>query len=262
MSAKKVRTPSPSKSDRLRKAATAAVARNHWLLSPWLWLAVVIVLFVLVFWARTAAAQTDRGTEIIARAMALKPDRTHGAMLYDELCASCHGRNARGSSAAVTPALAGQLQSYIVKQLADFAEGDRTAPEMHRIVALKKLSTPQAMRDLASYMNGLLPNPAPEHGDGKALALGERVFQASCAQCHGEQGEGDDRYAVPSLQYQHYSYLLMQMRRLAVGHRYSMDIEVIEALEALPLDQLTALADYVSRLPLRRPDITPASRPD
>lgn len=41
----------------------------------------------------------------------------------------------------------------------------------------------------------------------------------------------------------------MEMRRLAVGHRYSVDIAVIEVLEALPFDYLTAVADHASRLP-------------
>jgi hypothetical protein len=41
----------------------------------------------------------------------------------------------------------------------------------------------------------------------------------------------------------------MQSRRLAVGHRYSVPVEVIQVLEKLPFDQLTAIADYTSRLP-------------
>ena len=43
----------------------------------------------------------------------------------------------------------------------------------------------------------------------------------------------------------------MQSRRLAVGHRYSVPVEVIKVLEDLPFEQMTAIADYVSRLPNR-----------
>lgn len=216
----------------------------------WLWLIAIPLLVALMLWARSAAAQTDRGMQIIEQALSLQPNTANGATMYRELCASCHGETAQGDAPAATPALAGQLQTYVIKQLADFAEGDRVTVDMHRVVAVKRLSTPQAMRDLASHMNGLRPNPAPEHGDGEQLALGARIYQKTCAQCHGVQGEGEARHAVPSLQHQHYSYLLTQMRRLAVGHRYSVDIEVIEILEALSFDQLISVADFISRLPV------------
>jgi hypothetical protein len=39
------------------------------------------------------------------------------------------------------------------------------------------------------------------------------------------------------------------MRRMAVGHRYSVDIAVIQKLEALPFEYIEAIADYASRLP-------------
>lgn len=46
-----------------------------------------------------------------------------------------------------------------------------------------------------------------------------------------------------------YSYLLMQSRQFALGHRYSVPMEVQGVLESLPLDTLAAIADYASRLP-------------
>lgn len=95
-------------------------------------------------------------------------------------------------------------------------------------------------------------------GDGKNLADGKRYYEGLCAFCHGKDGEGNEQHATPSLQRQHYSYLLMQSRRLAVGHRYSVPIEVIEVLEKVPFDQLMAIADYASRLPAQR-TMTPAA---
>ena len=220
----------------------------------WPWLVALALLIVLALWGRSAAGQTERGSEIIERALTLEPDLKRGAALYREHCASCHGKQAHGDPRAVVPSLAGQVTSYLIKQLADFAEGDRNAPEMHRVVALKQLSTPQALRDLATHLSQAPPNMSVETGDGANLALGESVFRKTCAQCHGAQGEGSEQYASPALQRQHYSYLLMQMRGLAVGHRYAVDIEVIELLEAMTLDQLTAVADFASRLPTSAPE--------
>jgi cytochrome c553 len=215
----------------------------------WFWVTVALAAAALVLATYTAAAQTERATELIERALALRGDVANGKSLYEGLCASCHGAQAYGAGATVIPSLAGQLPVYVIKQLVDFAEGDRTAPEMHRIVALKRLTSPQAMRDLATYLRGLPPNPRPEVGDGKDLAAGKRYYDGLCAFCHGASAEGNEKHATPSLQRQHYSYLLMQSRRLAVGHRYSVPVEVIQVLEKLPFDQLTAIADYTSRLP-------------
>lgn len=208
-------------------------------------------MMILVLASYSAAAQTERATALIERALALRGDASSGAALYESLCASCHGAQAYGNAATVTPSIAGQLPVYLIKQLVDVAEGDRVTPEMHRVVALKRLTSPQAISDLVTYLRSLPPNPRPEVGDGKDLAAGKRYYTGLCAFCHGASAEGNEQHATPSLQRQHYSYLLMQSRRLAVGHRYSVPTEVIAVLEGLPFDQLTAIADYVSRLPDR-----------
>lgn len=231
---------------------------SRWWHSFWLWMSVGIVVLVLALATRSAAAQTERGTEIIERALAAQPDQRQGAKIYRERCASCHGRNAHGSADPVTPSLAGQQALYLIKQMVDFAEGDRTAPEMHRVVALKELSTPQAIRDVASYLNGLPGNTRPETGEGNNLAGGKRYYEGLCAYCHGQSGEGDEQHGTPSLRGQHYSYLLMQSRRLAVGHRYSVPIEVIDLLEKVTFDELKAIADYASRLSAQA-TMTPAA---
>jgi cytochrome c553 len=228
---------------------TAEARDRRWWHSFWLWMSVAIMVLALALVTRSAAAQSERGTEIIERALAAKADQRAGARIFRERCASCHGTNAHGSADPVTPSLAGQQALYLIKQMADFGEGNRTAPEMHRIIALKDLSTPQAIRDVSSYVNGLPGNMQPETGDGKDLAAGRRYYDGLCAFCHGKRGEGNERHATPALQRQHYSYLLMQSRRLAAGHRYSVPSEVMDVLQSVPFDTLMAIADYASRLP-------------
>lgn len=203
----------------------------------------------LAFWVGSAAGQTRRGMEIIDRTLALMPQASAGAALYREACASCHGSGAQGNAAQIVPALAGQLQHYLIKQLADFAEGDRASADMHRVMAAKRLTSLQSIRNVAAYLSELPPVGRPELGDGKQLAVGRRVYERLCIECHGRNAQGDARYAVPSLRRQHYSYLLSQIRTLAVGHRYSVDIGVVNALERLSYDELTAVADYLARLP-------------
>jgi cytochrome c553 len=215
----------------------------------WIWLTIALIATILVLAGRSAAAQTKRGIEVIELAMALEPNLRHGGEIYEQHCESCHGKTALGNVAAVIPALAGQIPLYLVKELIDLADGNRSLPEMHRVAARKSLTKPQALRDVATYLGKLPPNSRPEVGDGAQLGRGKQFYDGLCAFCHGSQGEGNAEHATPSLQRQHYSYLLAQMRQMAVGHRYSVDIVVIEKLEALPFEYLEAIADYAARLP-------------
>lgn len=218
--------------------------------APPLWLLVGAGIALSILLPKSAAAQSQRNIEIIERALRLQADVNNGRELYAGHCAECHGAKAWGNASSVVPALAGQLPIYVIKQLADVAEGQRTAPEMHRVVAMKPLNTLQAIRDIASYLGTLDPNPKPEVGDGAQLAMGKRHYQGLCAYCHGAQGGGNEAHATPALRRQNYSYLLMQMRNLANGHRYAVDIEISVMLQDLSFDQLTAIADYAARLPM------------
>ena len=202
-----------------------------------------------VLLSHAAAGQEGRTEELIERALALAPNERSGKDLFDVHCASCHGPRAHGDAGNVIPALAAQLPIYLIKQLVDMSEGGRDVPEMHRVASRKALTAPQSIRDLATYVSRLPRNSAPEHGDGNDIATGRRYYQGLCAFCHGEQGEGNEAHATPAVRGQHYSYLLAQMRKLSAMHRSSVNVEIVEALEGLPFDRATAVADYMSRLP-------------
>ena len=231
-----------------RPRSMAVVCRDRSILW-WLLLALVAIVVMLLL-GEPVIAQTRRSVELMDRAIELRPNISHGRALYQQHCASCHGVDAYGDTGKVVPALAAQLPVYIIKQLADIAEGQRTAPEMHRVVATKSMSTPQALRDVASYLGSLNPNSQPERGDGTKLAIGKRNYQILCSSCHGRQGAGHEGRATPALRGQNYAYLVMRMRDIATGHGSTLDITVTESLEQLTYEQLTALADYASRLSL------------
>ncbi len=203
---------------------------------------------VLMLPHRAAQAQSKRVIGVMSLALALEPDRAHGEQIYAKHCATCHGRGAQGNPDTVTPMLSGQVLTYLLKQLADMSEADRDVPEMHRLMARPELSTPQSLRDVATFLNSLKASAVSQMGDGSRLLVGERIYKSICLSCHGKEAEGDFSGAVPTLRGQHYSYLLMQLRQMAVGHRYSVDPDVIALLEVLSRDELSAVSDYLSRL--------------
>ena len=79
-------------------------------------------------------------------------------------CVACHGPVGRGNLASGYPALRAQHAEYVIKQLQDFASGARYAgqgpnkPKSRNgemMSAIAKLLTPQDMRNVASYLQGM-----------------------------------------------------------------------------------------------------------
>jgi len=119
---------------------------------------------------------------------------------------------------------------------------------MHAVVGRSPLNEPQSMADVAAYLSHLPALGAPETADGAGVELGEAVFQEQCASCHEEDARGDDDGFVPSLRDQHYSYLVREMRALAASHRLNVDADLVRFIDSLDTEEMTAVADYLSRL--------------
>ncbi|MFL6549041.1 MAG: c-type cytochrome [Povalibacter sp.] len=196
----------------------------------------------------TALASPEQVDLLVRTAMNLDKHPDKGKKLFAKSCAVCHSEDASGNSAKVIPALAGQRQAYVIKQLADFSQRERDSSAMHAVVTQPELREPQAWADLASYLNSSEPAPSPETGSGKDLELGEAIFGEQCASCHEEDGRGDDDGFVPSLRNQHYSYLVKQVENFAAWHRRNVDEDLIRFLVSFDQDERMAVADYLSRL--------------
>jgi cytochrome c553 len=78
-------------------------------------------------------------------------------------CTACHGPVGRGNLAAGYPALRAQQSVYVIKQLNDYASGARyTGPNPVQasrngtmMFTLARRLTPEQIRDVASYVQGL-----------------------------------------------------------------------------------------------------------
>lgn len=223
------------------------------------WLIMFGAAAMLTLWNSSVSAQPARIAEQIERVVALRSDEANGARLYRAQCAGCHGGTGHGNFHTVTPSLSGQRRTYLIKQLVDLTENFRDLIEMHRMFANPDLHDAQTLSDLAGYMSSLPALSKPQIGNGRRLAVGERIFKAVCAQCHGARGEGAEQAAIPALRGQHYSYLLLQARRISVGHRYSVPDDAMLLLDGLSADDLEAVADYISRLPVDAEHVTAAA---
>jgi len=79
-------------------------------------------------------------------------------------CTACHGPVGRGNLAAGYPALRGQQSVYTMKQLTDYAQGtryagataqNRASPNGYIMTTIAKRLSPDDIRNLASYVQGL-----------------------------------------------------------------------------------------------------------
>jgi cytochrome c553 len=111
------------------------------------------------------AAQTPQGLEAdpsywkAGRALYLQGDAKRGV----PGCVACHGPVGRGNPAAGYPALQAQQSVYVVSQLQQYANGSRysgtdaktATPNSIIMFDIAKRLTPEEMRDVASYVQGL-----------------------------------------------------------------------------------------------------------
>ena len=70
-------------------------------------------------------------------------------------CMACHGPNGYGVEPAKFPALRGQHAEYVVKQLTDYASEARTTGPNRAMQTIAKRLSPDDMRNLSSYVQGL-----------------------------------------------------------------------------------------------------------
>jgi cytochrome c553 len=110
-------------------------------------------------------AQTPLGLEAdpsywqSGQALYLRGDLAHEV----PACEACHGPVGRGNLASGYPALRAQQSEYVVKQLKDYASGARytgdsatkTDPNSAMMFTIAKRLSPEQIRDVASYVQGM-----------------------------------------------------------------------------------------------------------
>lgn len=79
---------------------------------------------------------------------------------YYATCGACHGQNGEGQQALNAPALAGQSEWYIVRQLENFKNGVRGSDPkdtfgMQMAPMAQTLPTAQSIEDVAAYITTL-----------------------------------------------------------------------------------------------------------
>ena len=125
-----------------------------------------------------------------------------GKALYDA-CIACHGADGAGNAELLAPGIAGQSESYLVRQLWDFKKGvrgkepgDKGGSQMAPMAAT--LVDSDAIADVAAYIASM---PAVQHaatveGD---VTNGQKQYTSMCGACLGGKGWGNEALYTPRL---------------------------------------------------------------
>jgi cytochrome c553 len=133
--------------------------------------------------------------------------------------------------------------------MTDIRSGLRDNPSMYPYVA--RLDGPQALSDVAGYIETL---PIPDDngvGSGSDLERGEQIYTNQCSRCHGLEGEGLEEAFYPRIGGQHYRYIVRQIIDIAGGRRGNAHPDMTRVVESLSAKEIASVADYVSRIPSR-----------
>lgn len=116
----------------------------------------------------------------------LSGQQQRGREVYDEVCASCHGRAGRGDTATV-PRVAGKLPDLSDKRYAQLTATELAArfAAAHG-VALRSVVTREGTQAALSYLPVLAYPP-----DARGSAVrGRELYGRYCSSCHGTNGDG------------------------------------------------------------------------
>lgn len=175
------------------------------------------------------------------------PDLARGRELF-ATCAACHGGDGSGVADGSVPAIAGQYAAVIVKQLTDFNNARRWNIRMDKVLLPLHITSQTDFADVAAYISRLPRHATRDVGDGSALSAGTRVYFVDCERCHGAVGEGAESSLTPRLRGQHYRYLVRQIRNAGIRWRPNMSSQHERLVRKLSLEQISGVADYLSRL--------------
>jgi cytochrome c oxidase subunit 2 len=155
-------------------------------------------------------------------------DIAAGKVLYQQ-CSVCHGVEAKGNRLMNAPALAGQSQSYLSRQLKHFKTGVRGADasdifgvQMRAIVA--NLADKQAINNVSGYIASI-PMIYTGNQAGGDLRQGNDLYQGHCSSCHGANAQGNEALNSPRLAGLDAVYLERQFKNFKQGIRGAHPID-------------------------------------
>ncbi len=177
-------------------------------------------------------------------------DPAKGKEIVAKTCVACHGVDGNGPVPNF-PKLAGTDAGYLLKQLREFKNKRRTSEVMEPIAGA--LSADE-MADAAAFFASQKPAPGTVK-DPSLLDAGKKLWTdgnptsgvPACAGCHGDRGQGDERY--PRLAGQYSEYTQDQLGQFKSGKRKNDKRQMQAVADRMSEQEIKAVAEYIANLP-------------
>lgn len=167
-------------------------------------------------------------------------------------CTACHGHNGEGIQAMNAPALAGQEEDYLIRQLKNLKNGIRGTHEKDtygkQMVTIAANLKDGEIEPIARYIKALSPVKITKTITGN-LEAGKTKYNAVCASCHGPDATGNKTLFAPKLVGVGDWYLKRQIQNFINGIRgaHPQDVQGIQmAAMAKTIGDEQAITDVVA----------------
>jgi len=188
-----------------------------------------------------------------ASAAAVKPGDATAGQAKAGVCAACHGIDGNPASSQY-PKLAGQHETYIVRQVGLFKSHKRDSPIM---MGFAMPLGDQDMHDIGAYFAS--KTSLPGVADSKLVARGEALYRGgdsasgtpACMACHGPDGRGNPGAGYPQLAGQYADYVTLKLKDWHDGKSWGDDdhAQIMPAVvKGLSDGDIAALASYIEGL--------------
>jgi len=176
-------------------------------------------------------------------------DLAAGKAIAERECKGCHGLDGRGAASGI-PHLAGQHAGYLVAALGEYKQGKRSHAALRDIAEhLTEVET----RNVAGYYASLPPvqgGAGPERAYASPYQHGEKLSAATCAKCHGPDGNSTTP-GIPSLAGQQPQYLVTAIQEYLLRERKAAPMHTL--LPGLSrLDRESLALYFSSQTPAQR----------
>jgi cytochrome c oxidase subunit 2 len=147
----------------------------------------------------------------------------HGAFLFTNYCAQCHGAAGQGLGDPLAPSIAGLPDWYVVEQLGKFRSGVR-GTHFDDLEGMRMRPMSLTLRDetdvqaVSMFVASLAPVPGAPTLEGGDAARGKTLF-TTCTACHGPEAAGNQQLGSPPLTVQSDWYLAKQIGKFKAGVR-------------------------------------------
>jgi cytochrome c553 len=148
-----------------------------------------------------------------------------GAVLFQNVCAQCHGPKGEGKEDIRAPSIANLPQWYVTTQVTNFHDGKRGSdrkvdPQGALMASIAKALRSEQIKAVALHVEKLaLVVPAKREIEGADVAAGQLLFYERCMECHRYNASGEMAFGSPPLVGRQGWYLLAQLLKFKNLHR-------------------------------------------